>query len=153
MKVSTSILCLFFVIISYAQKEKKTNLKFNDGIFNSSILLNTKLSEKWSFETGLDASYTQDAARLQVPFHFKYKVNEKLSIYTGSALFRSHSLNKLLPMPLVFGTSAELGVQYNFTENASAKLFYQHNFKSKNNTDLDLFNRKNVLNFKFGYKF
>ncbi|HBK70926.1 MAG TPA: hypothetical protein DDZ39_04590 [Flavobacteriaceae bacterium] len=82
-----------FSFISNAQKEKKADLKFNDGIFNSSIILSTKLSDKWSFESGLDASYTQDAARFQVPFRFRYKVNEKLSMYTGSALFRSHSLN------------------------------------------------------------
>jgi len=153
MKVSTLVLCLFFVVISNAQKEKKSELKFNDGISNSSVLLNTKLSDKWSIETGLDASYTKDAARFQVPFRFRYKVNEKLSMYTGSALFRSYSLNYLSPMPPITGISAELGVQYDFTENASAKLFYQHNFKSKNTTDLDLFSRKDVLNFKFGYKF
>ena len=131
MKIYTLILCFFFVVFSNAQKEKKATLKINDGIFNSSIILSTKLSDKWSFESGLDASYTQDAARFQVPFRFRYKVNEKLSMYTGSALFRSHSLNQLLPTPLAFGVSAELGVQYDFTENASVKLFYQHNLKVK----------------------
>ena len=152
MNVYTLILCLLFPIISDAQKEKKTDLKFNDGIFSSSIQLITKISDKWSFERGLDASYTKDAAHFQVPFRFRFKVNEKLSMYTGSALFRNYSLNYLRPTPPIFGISAELGVQYDFTEDVSAKLFYQHNFKSKNNADLDLFSRKNVLKFKVGYK-
>lgn len=153
MKVSTLTLCLFFVVFSNAQKEKKSDLKFNDGIFNASIQLSTKFSDKWSLETGLGTSYNSDANSLQIPFHFRYKINKKLSVFTGPEIYYSSNTGFYLPKSLVFGASAQLGVQYDFTEDAYVKLFYLHNFTTKNNTDLGLFNKKNVLNFKVGYKF
>ena len=133
--------------------KNKSDLKFNDGVFNSSIILSTKFSDKWSLETGLDASYNSDANSLQVPFLFKYKINKKLSAFTGSEAYYSSNTGFYLPKSSVFGTSAQLGVQYNFTEDTYAKLFYLHNFTTKNNTNLGLLNNKSVLNFKIGYKF
>jgi len=153
MKIHLLIFCLFYIGFSNAQKEKKDDLKFIDGIFNGSIELSTKISDKWSLETGLDASYNSEANSLQVPFHFRYKINKKLSVFTGPEIYYSSNTDFYLPKSSVFGTSAQLGIQYNFTENAYAKLFYLYNFTTKNNTNLGLLNNKSVLNFKIGYKF
>jgi len=153
MKAYALLFYLFFTIISNAQKEKKTDLTFKDGVFTSSILLNKKISDKLSFETGLDAAYNLDANSLQVPFHFKYKINKKLNVFAGPEVYYSSNTGFYLPKSSVFGASAQLGVQYDFTENAYAKLFYLYNFTTKNNTNLGLLNNKSVLNFKVGYKF
>ncbi|MBJ2174247.1 hypothetical protein JBL43_08360 [Aureibaculum sp. A20] len=81
------ILILFSLIltISYAQKEKNSDLKVSDGIFNANFTSTTKITDQLFIEKGISVGYNFDAMSLELPVHFKYKINQQLSFLQGQA--------------------------------------------------------------------
>lgn len=151
-----TIILLFFGVICFAQqKEKKSDLKFNDGIFKGSITLSTKISDKWSIEGGSEAQYNLDANSMAVPVRFKYKINQKLNVFAGQLFYHTKNINTFnnLKESPRFGTTTQLGLENNFTNEINAKLYYQHNFNAAKNFDSGLYNLKNKINLSVGYRF
>ena len=151
------ILILFSLIltISYAQKEKNSDLKVRDGIFNANFTSTTKITDQLFIEKGISVGYNFDAMSLELPLHFKYKINQKLSFFAGPSVYTTRNINRYsnLLNSTGFGSSAEIGLQYDFNENTYAKFFYRRNFNAENNSNLGLNNMVNSINFKFGYRF
>lgn len=74
----------FFLTFTYSQeKAKKTTLYFEEGIFKNSLVVNTKLSGKWSFENKLQATYTNYFNQIEIPLTLKFNITDKLSLFAS----------------------------------------------------------------------
>ncbi|WP_117883811.1 hypothetical protein [Aureibaculum luteum] len=155
MKIYILILFSLVLSISYAQKEKNSDIKVGDGIFNANFISTTKITDQLFIENGISVGYNFDAMSFELPVHFKYKINQKLSVFAGPSVYATRNIYRYgnLLNSTGLGSSAEIGLQYDFTENAYANFFYRHNFNAAENSNLGLNNMINSVNFKFGYRF
>jgi len=127
-----------FVALTYSQeKAKKTTTYFEDGIFKNSLIVNTKLSEKWSFENKLQATYTNYFNQIEIPLTLKFNITDKLSLFAGSKINYMMVTDVFNVTPYKkFSVMAQTGARYDFTKDFFGEVKYEY----------DLMNNKNNYN-------
>lgn len=134
------LLFSFFTTFIYSQeKEKKTILYFEEGVFKNSMIVNTKLSDKWSFENKLQISYTDYFNQIEIPITLKFNVTDKLSFFGGSKLNYMMATDVFNVEPYTnFNVVAQVGTRYDFTKDFFGEIKYEYNLiNNKNNYNVN----------------
>ena len=148
------VLFFLFVTFTYSQeKEKKTTTYLEEGIFKNSLVINTKLSGKWSFENKLQISYTNYFNQIEIPITLKFQATDKLSFFMGP------KINYLLVTDVYnmepyknFSIMAQVGVRYDLAKDFYGEIKYEYDLmNNKNNYNLQP--SKGNLKFGTGIKF
>lgn len=155
MKNTLTLLVLLNVLVLFGQKETKSNISIEDGIFSNAVRVKHNLSDKWSIGAGLESSYNSDAKSISIPFGFKYEINQKLNVFADYLFYTSKNTNteRFTSQKTFNGTATRFGGQYKFTENIKTKVFYKKNYNAKENYESRMYNFKNTLNLNFGIRF
>lgn len=137
------IVLLIFSVVLYSQtdtlsieKEKKTTLRFIGGFNTNRIILNTKLTDRWSFQNELIFTKIEGNRFVEIPFLLNYRITNRWHIFLGPKL--DYSLknkygfaNDTSP---TFGVSAEFGSRYNFDNHFFGEIKFDHSFTKNMNT-------------------
>ena len=127
-----------FVTFTYSQeKAKKTTMYFEEGVFKNSLVVNTKLSNKWSFENKLQVSYTNYFNQIEIPITLKFNITDKLSLFAGPKINYMKVTDVFNVTPYKnFSIMAQTGARYDFTKDFFGEIKYEY----------DLINNKNNYN-------
>ena len=128
---------LLTTFIYSQEKEKKTTMYFEEGIFKNSLVVNIKLSNKWSFENKLQVSYTNYFNQIEIPITLKFNVTDKLSLFAGPKInfMKISDVYNVAPYKN-FSIMAQAGTRYDFTKDFFGEIKYEY----------DLINNKNNYN-------
>jgi len=130
----------FFLTFTYSQeKGKGTTLHFEEGVFKNSIIVNTKLSNKWSFENKLQVTYTNFFNQIEVPVTLKFNATNKLSFFAGSKLNYIMATDTYNVVPYTsFSIMAQAGTRYDFSKNFFGEIKYEYDLmNTKNNYNIN----------------
>jgi len=138
-----TVISLLFFVSTYSQtdtlsveKEKKSTLRFIGGFNTNRIIINTKLSDKWSFQNELIFTKIEENRFVEIPLLLNYNITNRWRIFLGPKL--DYSLknkygfaNDTAP---TFGVSAEFGSRYDFKNNFFGEIKFDHSFTKNMNT-------------------
>lgn len=177
-KITLSVLALLLFVTSYSQTQNDdqdqrktifgarlgysssfdTNL-LQDGLRESSLyfggFMETRLSEKWSFQVELNIIMDDTAFKdlinteFETPLLFKYRLNEKVSLYAGPQID-----NYLLKSHVSFQLSGVIGTQINLSKKFFIDARYNFRFPNGNVSErFRAFRQKSDLEIGVGFKF
>ena len=138
------------VINGYETNGIKTG--FTGSTIYGAFVIEKGITESKFFNTALLFSWVNDWHFLEIPFHYRQKLNRKTSIFAGPKVDLAadkfdktkESTSKLL------GISAEIGAQYNFSMHVFAETEYSIGIsRSFNDTSFDI-NSGRRDNFRIG---
>lgn len=129
---------LFLTPFIYGQeKEKKATVNIEEGIYKNSLVVNTKLSGRWSFENKLQISYFDYFNQIEIPLTLKFNVTDKLSLFAGPKINYMMVTDVYNVAPYKnFSIMAQTGARYDFTKDFFGEIKYEY----------DLMNNKNNYN-------
>jgi len=140
MKSMSIVISLFIFVSSYSQlgsivieKENKTSLSFSSSINANRIILNTKITEKWSFQNELIFTRIDENQFVEIPILLKYSFTKRWSVFFGPKL-DFNILNKYgiaTNRSPNFGISSEFGTHYNFDNHFFGEIKFDYNFTKK----------------------
>lgn len=150
-------MCLFSVLP--AQKESDSKITTIQNLFKGGYILNSTISNKLSFQSGILMSDYGGFNQLELPFLLKYGITDKWSMIFGSQLSTITNYNDTLTNQETVGfsqfdISLYMGTEYVFSNTFSGAFSLQQIIFSKSNNNFKPINiDNNSLKFNLGFKF
>lgn len=143
------------VINGYETNGAKTG--FVGSTIYGAFIIEKRISESNFFNTGFLFSWVNDWHFIEIPFHYRQKLNNEISIFAGPKLdLAADKFDKTKESTSKFlGISAEIGGQYNFSVHVFAETEYSIGIsKGFNDTFFDINSgRRDNFHIGLGYYF
>lgn len=138
------------VINGYETNGVKTG--FTGSTIYGAFVIEKAITESKFFNTGLLFSWVNEWHFIEIPFHYRQKLNRGISIFAGPKLdLAADKFDKTKESTSkLFGISAEIGGQYNFSVHVFAETEYSIGIsRGFNDTSFDI-NSGRRDNFRIG---